>query len=503
MALTPAFLISAPASGQGKTSVTAGIARSARRRGLRVRVFKTGPDYLDPMVLERASGHTVYQLDLFMGGLDHCQGLLADAARQADLILVEGVMGLFDGKPSSADLAAAFGLPVIVVLDASAMAQTFAALATGMARFRDDIEVVGVVANRIGSDAHARMVGEGLPNDLPLIAALKRDTALSLPERHLGLVQALELPQLDEQLDAWADAWESGSERSESQTDGRCPLFGSQGRNWLAERQDKGGLSSDTNSPEDCLCLAKARGSCPWHGEKGAPVGGLALGDGMEADAATPGTTLELKLELKLKRRRIAVAKDACFSFIYPANLDLLRALGAEVTTFSPLAGDPLPDCDALWLPGGYPELHAEALASHPTFFASLRDHLAANKPMLAECGGMLALLDTLADADGREHPMASLIPGRSATQKRLAALGLQTIAWPEGELRGHTFHYSTMDTPLAPIATATNPNAGRATEALYAAGPLRASYIHHYFPSNPQAIAAFFGGASPLPPQP
>jgi cobyrinic acid a,c-diamide synthase len=472
--LTSAFLISAPASGQGKTSVTAAIARSARRRGLRVRVFKTGPDYLDPMVLERASGHTVYQLDLFMGGLDHCQGLLADAARHADLILVEGVMGLFDGKPSSADLAAAFGLPVIVVLDASAMAQTFAALATGMARFRDDIEVVGVVANRVGSDAHARMVGEGLPNDLPLIAALKRDTALSLPERHLGLVQALELPQLDEQLDAWADAWELGSGRGESQTDGRCPLFGSQGRNWLAERQDKGG-----------------------HGEKGVPVGGLALGDGMTTAGATPGTTL------KLKHCRIAVAKDACFSFIYPANLDLLRALGAEVKTFSPIAGDPLPDCDALWLPGGYPELHAEALASHPTFFAALREHLSANKPMLAECGGMLALLDTLADADGREHPMASLIPGRSTMQKRLAALGLQTIAWPEGELRGHTFHYSTMDTPLAPIATATNPNAGRAAEALYAAGPLRASYIHHYFPSNPQAIAAFFGGASPLPPQP
>lgn len=478
--MTSAFLISAPASGQGKTSVTAAIARSARRRGLRVRVFKTGPDYLDPMVLERASGHTVYQLDLFMGGLDHCQGLLADAARHADLILVEGVMGLFDGKPSSADLAAAFGLPVIVVLDASAMAQTFAALATGMARFRDDIEVVGVVANRIGSDAHARMVAEGLPDDLPLIAALKRDTALSLPERHLGLVQALELPELDEQLDACADAWESGSVRGDLQTDGRCPLFGSKGGNWLAERQGKEG-----------------------HGEKGAPVGGLALGDGMEADAATPGTSLELKLELKLKHRRIAVAKDACFSFIYPANLDLLRALGAEVKTFSPLAGDPLPDCDALWLPGGYPELHAEALASHPTFFAALREHLCANKPMLAECGGMLALLDTLADADGCEHPMASLIPGGSTMQKRLAALGLQTIAWPEGELRGHTFHYSTMATSLTPIATATNPNAGRAAEALYASGPLRASYIHHYFPSNPTAIAAFFGGASPLPPQP
>jgi cobyrinic acid a,c-diamide synthase len=499
----PAFLISAPASGQGKTSVTAAIARSARRRGLRVRVFKTGPDYLDPMVLERASGHTVYQLDLFMGGLAHCRALLAEAARDADLILVEGVMGLFDGKPSSADLAAAFGLPVIVVLDASAMAQTFAALATGMARYREDIEVVGVVANRIGSDVHARMVAEGLPDDLPLIAALKRDPELSLPERHLGLVQALELPHLDAQLDAWADAWEAGEVRSEVRGDGRgevrdegsgdgrgdgqtgvrCPLFGSQGRNWIAGRQSKGG-----------------------HGEKGAPDGRLVLGggrDAAEATATAPATSTEATPAPSLKQRRIAVARDACFSFIYPANLDLLSSLGAEVTTFSPIAGDPLPACDALWLPGGYPELHAEALAAHPSFFASLRAHLEAGKPLLAECGGMLALLESLSDADGRTYPMGALISGRSTMQKRLAALGLQCIVWPEGELRGHTFHYSTMSTPLVAIATATNPNAGRAAEALYAEGSLRASYIHHYFPSNPSAIAAFFGGASPLPPLP
>ena len=230
MTACPAFLISAPASGQGKTSVTAAIARAARRRGLRVRVFKTGPDYLDPMVLERASGHTVYQLDLFMGGEAHCRELLARAAESADLILVEGVMGLFDGKPSSADLAATFGLPVIVVLDASAMAQTFAALATGLARFRDDIRVAGVIANRVGSDAHARMVGEGLPEALPLIAALKRDASLSLPERHLGLVQALELPDIDKQLDAWADAWESSALpdlfQSASETAGRWAHLG-------------------------------------------------------------------------------------------------------------------------------------------------------------------------------------------------------------------------------------------------------------------------------------
>lgn len=432
---TQALMISAPASGQGKTSVTAAIARAESRRGRRVRVFKTGPDYLDPMILERASGAPVYQLDLFMGGLQHCQRLLADAAEEADLILVEGVMGLFDGEPSSADLAAAFGLPVLAVLDASAMAQTFAALATGLARFREDVQVVGVVANRVGSEHHAHLVGTGLPPDLPLVAALKRQPELSLPERHLGLVQALELPGLDAQLEAWADAWEAG---------------------------------------------------CHW-------------GRGLTAVArpVTLTSSTEPSRGRPLSGRRIAVAQDACFSFIYPANLELLRQLGAEVLCFSPLAGQGLPRCDALWLPGGYPELHAPALRAHPTLFADLAAHLAAGKPLLAECGGMLVLLEGLTDNEGLRHTMAGLMPGEARLQSRLAALGLQAVSWPEGELRGHSFHYSTLDTPLSPIATARNPNAGRTAEALYQQGSLRASYVHHYFPSHPEAVAAFFSSVN------
>lgn len=431
MNTVPALMISAPASGQGKTSVTAAIARAEARRGRRVRVFKTGPDYLDPMILARASGQPVYQLDLFMGGLAHCQALLAEAANEADLILVEGVMGLFDGEPSSADLAAAFGLPVLAVLDASAMAQTFAALATGLARFRPDVRVAGVVANRVGSDYHAQLVAAGLPQDLPLVAALKRQTELALPERHLGLVQALELPGLDAQLEAWADAWEAG-----------CAL----GQGLAAAAQP-------------------VRLAAPAMADLGTPLAGL----------------------------RMAVADDACFSFIYPANLDLLRQLGAEVLRFSPLAGQDLPPCDALWLPGGYPELHAPTLQQHPTLFADLRAHLAAGKPLLAECGGMLVLLDRLTDAQGRQHAMAGLMPGQAQLQPRLAALGLQSLAWPEGELRGHSFHYSTLSTPLTPAAIAHNPNAGRTAEPLYLQGSLRASYVHHYFPSHPQAVAAFF----------
>jgi len=423
-----ALFISAPASGSGKTSVTAAIARSHARRGRHVRVFKTGPDFLDPGILERASGRPVYQLDLFMGGFAHCQALLASAAREADLILVEGVMGLFDGNPSSADLAAAFGLPVVCVIDASAMAQTFAALATGLARFRLELHHCGVIANRVGSATHGRMVGEGLPEDLPLIAALPREPRLILPERHLGLVQATELPDLEARLDAWADAWEASL------------------RPGLAFRPQA-----------------------------------------FEANAEAAPAPL-------LRGRRIAIARDAAFGFIYAANVDTLKALGAEPVFFSPLRHEPLPDCDAAWLPGGYPELHAEALGSHPTLAGALQAHLQAGKPLLAECGGMLALLEELTDATGCAHRMAGLLPGRARVQPRLAALGLQAIAWPEGPLRGHSYHYSTLETPLAPIAQASNPNGGKTAEALYQHGSLRASYVHHYFPSNPEAVAAFFG---------
>lgn len=432
MNLCPALFISAPSSGSGKTSITAAIARSHARQGRRVHVFKTGPDFLDPTILARASGRPVYQLDLFMGGFAHCQALLAEAAAQADLILVEGVMGLFDGEPSSADLAAAFGLPVMCVIDASAMAQTFAALATGLARFRPDVQHCGVVANRIGGLAHGRMLGEHLPLDLPLIATLPRDTRLSLPERHLGLVQALEQPGLDAQLDAWADAWEAGLR--------------------------------------------------PGFGLKPLPF---------EPSTATAPQPL-------LAGRRIAIAQDAAFGFIYPANLDTLHALGAELLFFSPLQHEPLPRCDAVWLPGGYPELHAATLSGHPSLAAALAAHLAQGKPLLAECGGMLALLDELTDSDGDTYRMASLLPGSAQVQPRLAALGLQAIDWPEGPLRGHSYHHSTMETPLRPLARATNPNGGTTAEALYQQGSLRASYVHHYFPSNPEAVAAFFLGDTP-----
>lgn len=422
----PALLVSAPASGQGKTSVTAALARWHTRQGRRVRVFKTGPDFLDPMILERASGTPVQQLDLWMCGEDDVRARLYDAAGEADLILVEGVMGLFDGAPSSADLAQALGLPVLAVIDGSAMAQTFGALATGLARYREGLVVHGVAANRIGGAYHATLLRDSVPDDLHWLGALPRDAQLSLPERHLGLVAAAELSDLDARLDALADAWAA---------------------------------HASTELPPPVAFAPAAR----------------------------------LPVPLLLQERRIAIARDAAFCFLYPANLVLLREAGADLAFFSPLAGDPLPDCDAVWLPGGYPELHLDTLSNRHDLHAALRAHRDAGKPLLAECGGLLFSLDSLADRDGARAPMAGLLRGEAALQTRLVALGLQEIDLPEGRLRGHTFHFGQARVKAEPLAVARNPNGGHSTEAVYRDQRMTASFVHAYFPSAPDAAVRLF----------
>ncbi|WP_430391286.1 cobyrinate a,c-diamide synthase [Dyella sp. 20L07] len=422
----PALLISAPASGQGKTSVTAALARWHVRAGKRVRVFKTGPDFLDPLVLERASGAPVYQLDLWMGGEDDVRARLHQAAGEADLILVEGVMGLFDGGVSSADLAQRFGLPVLAVIDGSAMAQTFGAIATGLARYRDDLQVHGVAANRIGSPYHAQLLANSLPSDLHWLGALPRDASLALPERHLGLVVAAELEDLDARLDALANAWATHA-------------------------------SATLPSP-----------------------------------VAFPPMALPAVPPL-LRGCRIAIARDAAFCFLYPANLDVLREAGAELRFFSPLAGDSLPECDAVWLPGGYPELNLETLSKHTGLRFALHAHVDAGRPLLAECGGLLYALDSLADSEGHVFPMAGLLGGSAQMQTRLGGLGMQSVALPEGVLRGHTFHYAKAELSIDPLAHANNPDGGPSREAVYRRQRMTASFVHFYFPSHPEAALRLF----------
>ena len=426
----PALFVAAPASGQGKTTVTAALARLHRSQGRRVRVFKTGPDFLDPMILETASGAPVYNLDLWMGGEDHCRRLLYEAAGEADLILIEGVMGLFDGERSGADLAALFGVPVLAVIDGSAMAQTFGALAHGLATYRPGLPFAGVFANRVAGERHYQMLVESLPEGVRAFGWLGRDEALGLPDRHLGLVQAQEIGDLEVRIDRAAAA------------------------------------------------LRGVAGELPPAVDIAAPP---------EEEVGRP----------RLDGVRVAVARDEAFAFVYHANLDTLRALGAEVGFFSPLEDRHLPPADAIYLPGGYPELHLERLAARAARRGRLAAHHAAGKPIVAECGGMLYLCESLTDAEGRSAEMVGLLPGRAAMQERLANLGLHRVTLPEGELRGHTYHYSRLETPLAPVATSEPARAGRGGEPVYRQGRLQASYLHLYYPSNPAAVARLFAAES------
>ena len=424
MPACPALLIAAPASGQGKTTVTAALARLHARQGRRVTVFKCGPDFLDPQIHAVASGRPCQNLDLGMCGEDDARWRLARAAEESDLILVEGVMGLFDGQPSAADIAERFAIPVMALIDAGAMAQTFGAVAHGLATYRPGLPFAGVLANRSASEGHTKLLRDSLPAGMGWFGALPK-SADSLPERHLGLLQAAEITDLEARLDALADGLAASA-------------------------------TVDLPKPVN-FETAPAPRIEPW-----------------------------------LAGQRIAIARDAAYGFIYPANLETLSAQGAELRFFSPVAGDPLPDCDAVWLPGGYPELHADALSQHAALWHALKNHIAAGKPLLAECGGMMSLFEEVVDKAGASHRFGGLLPGRSVMQKRLAALGTQFADLPEGRLAGHTFHYSKSETPLTPLVRARTAD-GRDGEAIYRQGRLTASYVHFYFPSNPNAAASLF----------
>jgi cobyrinic acid a,c-diamide synthase len=423
------MLVAAPSSGQGKTTVTAALARLHRQSGRRVRVLKCGPDFLDPTILAAASGAPVYQLDLWMVGREGCRDLLWRAAGQADIVIVEGVMGLFDGSPSAADLAAWLSLPVVAVIDARAMAQTFGAVALGLAAYRADVRLDGVLANRAAGESHADLLRKSLPESIAWRGYLRRGQDLELPSRHLGLVAASELNDLDERLDRAA------------------------------------------------ACLA---------GQGAAELPPEALFK--PSSLAPPPRSLE--------GRRLAIARDEAFGFIYQANLDLLTDMGADLAFFSPVAGQRLPECDALYLPGGYPELHLEALSRNQGLMGDIKAHHEGNKPILAECGGLLYLLESLAYG-GRVAPMAGVLPGRAELSGGLRGLGLMSVDFPKvGALRGHAFHHSELAMDLAPAAWgARHDGRTERVEPLWRLGSLTASYIHFYLPSNPAAAAALLGG--------
>ena len=396
------WLLAAPRSGSGKTTVTLGLVAALRRRGITVRTAKSGPDYIDPAFHAAASGLPGTNLDSWAmppALLDH---LVAGPG----VLMVESAMGLFDGvaaepgrSGASADLAARFGLPVLLVLDVSGQSQTAAAVALGMDRYRDGVRVGGVILNRVGSERHRAGVTAALAAlGLPVLGAIPRDPSLTLPERHLGLVQAGEHADLDARLAALAEMAES------------------------------------------CLDLD-------------AIIAGAGLLD------VAPGHAIALPPP----GQRIALARDAAFSFIYPHVLAGWRDAGAEIVPFAPLADEPPPpECDACWLPGGYPELHAGALAAAQRFMAGLR---AFAGPVHGECGGYMALGTGLVDAAGARHAMAGLLSHATSFATRRMTLGYRradTLAasalGPAGTaLRGHEFHYAQVlepgiDQPLATL---------------------------------------------------
>jgi cobyrinic acid a,c-diamide synthase len=426
----PALFVTAPASGQGKTTITSALARMLKRQGKVVRVFKTGPDFLDPQILAQASGEHVEQLDLWMAGENYCRYQFYQAAKEADLIIVEGAMGMFDGEPSSADLAATFNIPMAIVMDVKGMAQTAVAIAMGLANFRDDVQVAGLIANSCSTERHRQLIEDALPASLPLLATLERSDLVALPERHLGLVQASEVrDELEQRFEAGAD--------------------------WLVE---------------------------------------AGLENILERFANVEFKFAELPIaEPYLENKVVAIAKDDAFSFIYQANLLILKELGAEVKFFSPLQDAVIPEADALWLPGGYPELHAQKLAENFSMLKSMKEFSDAQKPILAECGGFLYCLEDLTDLNDETHVMASILAGQGAMKGKRGCQGMQTAIFPEGEVRAHAHHRSrsfNLPEALSHGRRQRHPAPG---EAIYRHNNLNASYLHLFFPSNPKAISCLF----------
>ncbi len=397
--LARGLVIAAPRSGSGKTMLTLGLLRSYRNAGVAVAGAKCGPDYIDPAFHAAATGRPSFNLDSWAMPPALLGALAVAAGEACDLVLCEGVMGLFDGvvgEPgrtgSSADIAAALGWPILLVLDASGQSQTAAAIVNGCASFDARIKIAGVVLNRVASPRHRRLVTEAIEtHGIPVLGALPRDEKINLPERHLGLVQAGETAGLDAALDRIAGI--------------------------IEEHADTGAILSCARRPP-ALPLA------------GSPA-------------------------LPPPAQRIALARDEAFSFFYPHILAGWRNAGAEIVFFSPLADEPPPDhCDLCWLPGGYPELHAGLIAGAERFVAGLR-RFAETRPVHGECGGYMVLGQSLTDQAGHAHRMAGLLGASFSFAKRKLHLGYRHARLAEAHplgakgalLRGHEFHYATIET--------------------------------------------------------
>jgi len=395
----PGFIVAAPRSAAGKTTVTLALLSAFRRQGLTMQAAKSGPDYIDPAFHQAATGRRSFNLDSWAMPPALLDTLVTVGTAGADLLVVEGAMGLFDGIPgspgrtgASADLAAHFGLPVLLVIDVSGQSQSAAALARGFLSHDPQVRIGGIVLNRAGSERHRTLANDAIGElGVPILGAIPRDASLALPERHLGLVQANEHGDLPERLNHLAD---------------------------IAERHlDLDAIRHLASPPR----LSAAESIVP---------------------IPPPG-------------QRIALAQDAAFTFVYPHMLDGWREAGAEISAFSPLADEAPPeDYDACWLPGGYPELYAERLAQADRFRAGLT-RFAATQPVHGECGGYMVLGESLTDGNGVSHRMAGLLGHATSFAKPSLHLGYRALRLladsPLGNagtrFRGHEFHYAALVT--------------------------------------------------------
>ncbi|MEM6439930.1 MAG: cobyrinate a,c-diamide synthase [Pseudomonadota bacterium] len=426
----PGLMISAPSSGAGKTTVMLGLLRALRDAGRVVQPFKSGPDYIDPAFHLAAAGRASFNLDTWAMD-DALLSAIHARAAGAYLCVAEGSMGLFDGVAteglggfgSSAETARRMGWPVALVLDVGGQAQSAAAAAMGFRDYDPDLPFAGVILNRVASPRHERLTRRGMDRvGLRVLGALPRRGDLTLPERHLGLIQAVEHPDLEAAIAGYAA--------------------------FLSENVD-------------VAALAEAASSRP------APRAG-----------ALP----------RPPAQRIALARDAAFSFAYPHLLEGWRAAGAQILPFSPLADEPPdPDADLVWLPGGYPELHAGRLSAASTFLDGLRRH-ARTRPVHGECGGYMVLGAALIDKDGVRHPMAGLLGLTTSYAKRKLHLGYRRAVLdaplpghaPGAALRGHEFHYSTvLEQPDAPLARVFDADGAPVPETGSRRGPVSGTFFH------------------------
>lgn len=429
------LLIAAPRSGSGKTTITLGLQRALAQRGLTVRGLKCGPDYIDPAFHAAATGAPSANLDSYAmtdGLLGRIAGEAADAA---DIVIAEGSMGLFDAVPgevghtgASADIAALTGWPVVLVIDVSGAAQSVAAVALGCKLYDPRIRIAGVILNKVASARHERLVRQGMERiGLPVLGALPREANLILPERHLGLVQAGETADLHARLDALAEA--------------------------VSKAVDLDAVMAAAGETARSTTMDMASSPLP-----------------------APG-------------RRIAIARDAAFSFVYPHVEAGWRATGAELVPFSPLKDEAPPqDCDACWLPGGYPELHASTIAAANRFLGGLRN-FAESRPVHGECGGYMVLGHTLTDADGVAHQMAGLLSVETSFAKRKMNLGYRRavlgadgpLGPAGGALTGHEFHYASIVTQGEDpsFAIVTDPHGSAPVPAGSRRGLVTGSFFH------------------------